>query len=461
MTLKLKSYIGAVTLSGAAVLAWTLANWQSTGHRYFLIYVLLAVLVSLLKLRLPGMPGTFSPLFLFVLIGVGHLSPAETMVGTCLAMLAQMLLFTQQRPKLVQAVFNLGNVALSVGTCFLVVRGPWEAQLGGYLPVALAVAACVYFVVNTVLVSGLLALLQGKGLKEVCSQWYAWSFPYYLVGVALVGLLPLSGRMPEPEAWLALVPVLYLVQFYYGLSERTHPDPGTGHRANSGTGFPSSAKIYISLVAAACLTIVTWAAFQWEALELERFIIYMLVGGAVSVFKVRMPKLTGNVSLNFVVLLAAIVELQLLEVALLAGTSAIVQVMWKPKVRPSTAQMIFNPTALALAACFAHQVCSTAAPYLQGSVLGMLMLATLTMYSTNTFLVVLVVSLSERNSLSNLWKRFCFWSLPYYLVGAGFAALILVAAKVTGWGVAMTPLLLMVLVYFSYRVHVGRISDAA
>ena len=84
----------------------------------------------------------------------------------------------------------MANLILSIGLCFLVAHGLAGRGLPGHQPAVLALIACVFFVINTVLVSGVLSLLQGSPMKEVCQQWYLWSFPYYLIGAAVVGLLP-------------------------------------------------------------------------------------------------------------------------------------------------------------------------------------------------------------------------------------------------------------------------------
>ena len=77
--------------------------------------------------------------------------------------------------------------------------------------------AALYFLINTVVVSGILSLLEGKPLGAICESWYVWSFACYLLGAAFVGLAT-SVHFVEP--WLVLIPIVYLVHFYYGLSGR-------------------------------------------------------------------------------------------------------------------------------------------------------------------------------------------------------------------------------------------------
>ncbi len=93
----------------------------------------------------------------------------------------------------------------------------------------MALVACVYFAVNTSLVSGVLALVAGKRLAETSEAWYLWSFPYYLIGSTLVGLLSISAETRHLEGWLILAPLLYLVHFFMGLLEFRLP-PGVSHK---------------------------------------------------------------------------------------------------------------------------------------------------------------------------------------------------------------------------------------
>src|SRR5205085_8790502 len=108
-------------------------------------------------------------------------------------------------------------LALSVSACGLAGRYALPSGSSAKSAAGMAMIAFLYFVVNTVLVSGILSLLQGKRLTEVWRQWYDWSFPYYLIGAVLVGLIPVGGVVPPPQAWLILLPMTYMVHFFLGL----------------------------------------------------------------------------------------------------------------------------------------------------------------------------------------------------------------------------------------------------
>ena len=149
-----KPYIFGVIGAGGLVLAFALANLSPVAPWSWTIYTALAVLASLVKLRLPGIEGTDSPSFLILLYGVVHFSLPEILIAGCAGAVAQCVLNTKRRPSLIQVLFNASNVVVTVGACFVIGRVWLAAGMAQYLPAVLAVVSCAYFVVNTVLVWG-------------------------------------------------------------------------------------------------------------------------------------------------------------------------------------------------------------------------------------------------------------------------------------------------------------------
>ena len=220
-----KIYIGLIVALGFAVLAGCLLFQAEFPDlpRYF-SYLLLAVLASTMKVRLPGITGTMSVNFLFILIGIADFTLAETVTMGCLAILVQCLWRTRTRAKLVQVVFNVGALAISIAAAYQVSHFTLALARAESLSTLLVLAACVFFLSNTLLVSGVLCLIEGKPLKNVWQQCYLWSFPYYLVGSAIAGLVTVSSRSIGWEASLLVLPMMYLVYTFYRLYlERVGP----------------------------------------------------------------------------------------------------------------------------------------------------------------------------------------------------------------------------------------------
>src|ERR1700730_9827244 len=116
-----KIYIGLIVALGFAVLAGCLLFQAEFPDlpRYF-SYLLLAVLASTMKVRLPGITGTMSVNFLFILIGIADFTLAETLTMGCVAILVQCIWRTRKRPTVVQVVFNIAALAISIAAAYQV-----------------------------------------------------------------------------------------------------------------------------------------------------------------------------------------------------------------------------------------------------------------------------------------------------------------------------------------------------
>ena len=453
MPLGAKRYIFGVIAAGSLVLALSLSNWSSPHPLEWALYLVLAVLASIPKLRLPGMTATYSMNFWFLLFGIVHFTLPETLLMACAAGLAQMVCNVKKRPTLLQVLFHVANLTLTVAACFVVARGWLAPELERYRPAVLALLACQYFVVNTVLVSGVLALLEGKPLAAVCGQWYLWSFPYYLIGAALVGLLPSSGQIVRGEAWLILFPLAYLVHFFVSLTQLNVAGGNAGDQGEA--GLPPAARIYVLGVLAAGVLLLIGAAFNWQSQNPARFASYLALGLVASAMKVRFPRMTGTISLSFVVLLVMIAEMSFPETVLASVLFGLAQGLWKTQGRPRPVQVLFSAACQSLSAAGACWVSRWAMqPWLGQSLLGTLAVTALVLYFTNTAMVAVVLALAERKPLGTMWQFCYFWTCPYYLVGAAAASVMIGACRTAGWQPSLLVLPLMALVYVSYRAHV-------
>ena len=458
MPIAAKRYIYGVIAAGALVLALALTNWSSPHPLEWALYLALAVLASIPKLRLPGMTATYSLNFWFLLFGVVHFSLPETLVMGCAAGVAQMVCNARQRPTLLQVLFHVANLTVSVAACFVVARGLLGPELAHYRPAVLALVAAQYFVINTVLVSGVLALLEGKHLGAVCRQWYVWSFPYYLIGAALVGLIPSSGQMVDGTAWLILLPLAYLVHFFVGLTQWRMADSYT--EAQSEQGLPRAARNYVLGVVVSGVLVLAAAALTWHSESPVRFTSYLALGLVAATLKVRFPGMTGTISLSFVPLLVTIAQMSFPEAVLTGVLVIAMQCLWMPKQRPQWIQVVFNSACLGLSAAASFVVSRwVLEPWLGHSLVGTLVVATLVLYGSNTAIVAVVLALAERKPLGAMWQYCYFWSCPYYLVGAAAAGLMASASRTAGWLPALLILPLMGLVYVSYKTHVAEAGD--
>jgi putative nucleotidyltransferase with HDIG domain len=205
------AYICLVSAAGAASLGYSLLHWQTHDWARYVFYCAIALIASRMKVKLPGVTGTMSMNFLFVLVGIAELGLAETMVMGCLAMLVQCLLYTTQRPRPEQVLFSVASMACSIIAAY----AAYHSQLARFFaleqPMALLVAAGVFFVTNTFSVALVIALTEDKRVWTVWRDSYLWSFPNYLVGAAVAWMISIAIHLVGWQSSLLLLPILYVI----------------------------------------------------------------------------------------------------------------------------------------------------------------------------------------------------------------------------------------------------------
>jgi hypothetical protein len=127
-----KVYIDAVIAAGTVTVASAVLYWKSASLLDFSIFVFLFVGAATLKCRVPGVTGTYSPVFFFALLGSTVLSFSEVAIASALAGIVQSFFRARRRPSLAQVCFNASNLALSSCAGLLIVQRWIPGPLGGY-----------------------------------------------------------------------------------------------------------------------------------------------------------------------------------------------------------------------------------------------------------------------------------------------------------------------------------------
>ncbi|MBZ5549354.1 MAG: diguanylate cyclase [Acidobacteriia bacterium] len=210
-----RAFIAVVVLCGTSVLTYTVFHGSSHNPLKFFCYLVIALVASRLKVNLPGITGTMSVNFLFLLLGVLELSFAETMALGCAAVVVQC--FDRDRPMPVQIAFNVCSTALAIGATFASYRFSLFHRLVSNPSTLLFLAACVYFVANTVPVAAVISLTERRSLRQIWTECYFWSFPYYLVGAGVAGLMSWLHDFTDWQTSLLILPVVYLMYRSYRL----------------------------------------------------------------------------------------------------------------------------------------------------------------------------------------------------------------------------------------------------
>jgi len=210
-----KLFISLIVMAGTAILAWGAIHQSSKNIAEFICYLGIAILASRLKVNLPGITGTLSVNFLFILIGVLELSFTETLILGSVSMLAQCLY--PERPKALQVTFNVCAGAVSTALAYGVYHHPLAAVLLDSRALLLGVAATVYFISNAGAIAAVISMTERRPLTRILVDCYFWSFPYYLVGAGIAGAIAWFNENFNWETSLLLVPAVYLIYRSYRL----------------------------------------------------------------------------------------------------------------------------------------------------------------------------------------------------------------------------------------------------
>jgi PAS domain S-box-containing protein len=217
MSFAAKAYITFITALGAACAYVGATHGAPQDLMRCFCYLLLAIPASGLKVPLPGVTGTMSVLFLFLLAGTVELGLSETMLIGAVCVLVQSYWHARVRPRLVQVVFSVASILIAIASSYFVYHAPLLRTASVGSPFRLALASSVFFVTNTFPIAAVIALTERKSLAEVWRNCYCWSFPYYLVGAAIVGVFTFTNRMLDWQAWLLILPVVYVIFRSYRL----------------------------------------------------------------------------------------------------------------------------------------------------------------------------------------------------------------------------------------------------
>src|ERR1700686_962931 len=212
-----RAFIVGMALAGTFCFGLAFSHWQSNDPVKFACYLIAALMASSLKVTLPGLDATLSVNFLFTLLGILELGMPETLLIVLASTVGLAYLRRRHRVKLVQFIFNWSQLTVSstvaYGAYALVVARVLHAPG----PLALLVAAITNCGCNSAAMSTIIGLTEDKPIPKVWNDSYLWSFPYYMVGAAVAGLVHFLNGHIGWQSSLLILPPIYLMHRSYRL----------------------------------------------------------------------------------------------------------------------------------------------------------------------------------------------------------------------------------------------------
>lgn len=237
--------------------------------------------------------------------------------------------------------------------------------------------------------------------------------------------------------------------------ETNRGDKRSGPNAEKSCEMSLNARIYIAVVIALGAAALGQGLFVWVPRDVPHFLCYLALAIPASCLKVSLPRITGTMSVLFIFLLAGIVELGLPETLVMGVVCVTVQSFWHARSRPRAVHVLFSVATLAITITATHLVYGTlqflSSPF-------RLAITASVYFVVNTFPIAMVIALTERKSLREVWSGCYFWCFPYYLVGAAIVSAFSSANRMLDWRAGVLILPVMYVVYRSYLLYLNQLQ---
>ncbi|HKC57345.1 MAG TPA: HD domain-containing phosphohydrolase, partial [Vicinamibacterales bacterium] len=229
-------YVAAVVAGGAACITVAALHLRLDDTLLFATLLVLGVVTSAAKIELP-LGRSQSSLSLSHAVNFWSLfalGPASAVCIAAISAWAQCTLRTGGRNPMHRTVFSIASLTVTVAVAGLPLI--WFAgPSGGDFAVMIrgaAMAAPLYFFVNSFLVAGAIAFSTRQPLPVVWHQNFLWSAPSYFAGAALAALASEAWHRGW-FVWLLLLALpLYLVfRSYHTVVARLRKEQEDTHRA--------------------------------------------------------------------------------------------------------------------------------------------------------------------------------------------------------------------------------------
>lgn len=213
-----------------------------------------------------------------------------------------------------------------------------------------------------------------------------------------------------------------------------------------------SARMFVAFIAISGLLVFGDVVLNARAVLTGRFISFLLVACLAARLKIKLPGLTGTMSVNLPFILLAAAEMSLTEALVVGLISTFVQCLPRGKQKINLVQVAFNCSTILLA------VTATKLIYASPAVAAMVPSAHLRLavaavgYSlVNSVPIAIVIGLTEAVSALKTWIEIVQLSFAYLVASAGVAGLALTITPEIAWQVPLAVLPVMAGIFQSYR----------
>ena len=211
LTTRAKLFIFTELSLALLIMVFAVTQWSWSGPGTFLLFLGLSAATGTMKVALPRVQGSLSVSYVFLMWGIVNMSLGETLLMGYAASLVQAFWHSKRRPTILQILFNIAVITLSVGVGTLAFKSSFMYGLAPNQLARIFLAALAYFIGNTFNVAIVIGLTEKLPVVHVWRTSYLWSFPHYVLGASLVGAVEYLKKVMGLEVAVLILPVVYLV----------------------------------------------------------------------------------------------------------------------------------------------------------------------------------------------------------------------------------------------------------
>ena len=208
MTLSAKLFIGVMAAAGMAALAGGLVQWECKDPVRFLSFLIIALVASRLKVKLPGTNGNMSVNLPFILIALAVLSFSETVLIAAASALIQGLPARGKSMKPVQALFNVSTLVVALAAADLVYKYSAAIPSLAAKSLLIALAGAAFLVTDTLPVAGVISLTEDLKLLGVWRHMLEMTFSYFALSAGVAAIAVTATRYVGWQTPLLVLPVM-------------------------------------------------------------------------------------------------------------------------------------------------------------------------------------------------------------------------------------------------------------
>ena len=203
-----KLFIGAMAAAGVTALAGGLMQWGCKDPARFLSFLIMALLASRLKVKLPGTNGNMSVNLPFILLAVASLSFPEAVVIAAASAFVQGLPRRGRSMNPVQALFNVSTLVAAAAVAELVFRRGAVIPSLAAKSLLIALSGAAFLVADTLPVAGVISLTENVSLLKVWHDMLEMTFSYFALSAGVAAIAATASHYVGWRTPLVVLPVM-------------------------------------------------------------------------------------------------------------------------------------------------------------------------------------------------------------------------------------------------------------